>query len=102
MVADTGAAVEIDRKQLGLANNLQIALFAQFLVQRLGQRFAALDPATRHVPAGHIGMTHQKHPALIVKRGGANAKRHAARERKPDMQHPGDKSGLPTAHFRRS
>jgi len=101
MIAAAGAAVEIDRQQLRLSEDLEISFLAQFLDQRLIQRFTAFDTTPGHMPARHIRMAHQKHPARLIKGCGANPQRHAARECEPDVDHPRDQPRPPAAHFRR-
>ncbi len=46
-------------------------------------------------------MTHQKHPARVVKGGGTNTQRHAAGEQKPDMDQPRHQQCAPVAQLRR-
>lgn len=101
MISAAGALVEIDCDKLRRANHLQIALLAQFLDQGIAGGFAALNPASRHMPARHVGMTHQKYPALTVKGGRADAERHAAGEHEPDMNQSRHKPCPPVAQLRR-
>jgi len=101
VIAAAGAAIEIDGDQFRLADEFQIAFFAEFLDQRIGKRFVAFDATAGHMPARHVGMAHQEHPANLVECGGTNTQRHAPGDGEPDMQHAGHHPRPPVAHFGR-
>src|SRR5262249_47125619 len=66
---------------------LDIALFAQFARQRLGQRLARLDPAAGQMPATDVTVLDQENAARAVDHQRAHAQRHAAREAPVEPQH---------------
>lgn len=101
MVTTAGARVEIDGHKFGRSDQFEMAFLHQLLGQCLASSLAALDTTTWHMPARHIGMAHQENLTSLIKCRGANPQCHAAGQRKPDMDEPGDQPRTPMAQLRR-
>lgn len=67
MIASVGPGVVVDAEQFGRVAKLQMTLLGQFPHQGGVKTFADLNPAARQMPAGNIGVSDQKHPALDIK-----------------------------------
>jgi rubrerythrin len=63
-----------------------VGLLAKFTPQRLDGGFACLNATARQVPAGDVGMPHQQHAVVFVEHDGANAKGHAARKARVEVE----------------
>src|ERR1700757_3233381 len=57
-----------------------IAFLAQLARKRCQQRLSLLDPATRQMPPGDIGVLDQEHAPFAVQNQAADTNRKAARE----------------------
>ena len=66
MIAPRRSAIEVDGVEDRRLGQLDIALLAQFALQRGEQRLAGFDAAARQVPAGDIGVLDQEDAAFAV------------------------------------
>lgn len=99
MIAVATFQIEVDMDKLRDRGSIEIAFLTDLLVQCHQQGLAPLHPATRKIPAGQIGMPHQKDPALFIETGRTHAKRGPAREQenemhKADEDTPVERTGL--------
>ncbi len=92
MIAPRHAAVEIDRVQNRRLGQLDIALLAQFALQRRQKRFAVLDAAAGQMPAGDIAVLDQEDAAFAVEyQRRARRAVSAARKAPIEVQEPPDR-----------
>src|SRR5580692_8046104 len=73
MVTPRQPAIEIDGVKDRRFAQFDIALFAQFALQRRNQRLADFDAAARQMPATDVGVLYQEDAALAVEDKRADA-----------------------------
>ena len=71
-------AIVMQAAQFRRAREGDSALFHQLAPQRIAERLAALHAAARQIPAGDIGMPHEKHAPVSVDHRRSNPQRHRA------------------------
>src|ERR1700761_4474744 len=93
MVAPRNPAIEINRVQHGGLGDLEIALFAQFPLERRHHRLPLFDAAARQMPPRDIRVFHQEDAAFPVENESPHAERKPARKTPISVEKPPD-SGL--------
>lgn len=91
MIAPREVAIEQQAEKVRPSDKCHGRLFQEFARQSMLGGLAGINTASRQVPAGYIGMTHQQHLTRLVDHHGAYAERHAVGEAPPAMDEPGDK-----------
>lgn len=81
-----GRKIEIHSRQFRRARKKDVPFFTQLHLQSGLQALPRFNATAGQMPAGNIGMAHQKDAPLAIQHQRAHTKRHAAREEKPQMR----------------
>lgn len=84
--------IAVDRKKIRFARQQDIAFLGKLGLQRVARVLASLDPATRKMPARHVGMANQKNAAVAIKHHRPHPHGHPACQAEPEMKHPAEQT----------
>lgn len=73
VIAPRGREIEVDAKKPGFIPQREVALFAEFRLQRRPRILPRLDSAAREVPPGNIGVPNKKDAPCLIERDDTNA-----------------------------